>query len=45
MCSWGEAYVLGPNINAPMDPAAAAPAAAAISRAKERAGVAASARH
>lgn len=39
MCSWGEAYVLGPNINAPMDPSAAAPAAAAISRAKERAGV------
>jgi tetratricopeptide (TPR) repeat protein len=40
MCSWGEAYVLGPNINAPMDPAAAAPAAAAVSRAKERAGMA-----
>jgi tetratricopeptide (TPR) repeat protein len=37
MCSWGEAYVLGPNINAPMDPEAIAPAAAAISRAKERA--------
>jgi tetratricopeptide (TPR) repeat protein len=37
MCAWGEAYVLGPNINAPMDPAAVAPAAAAISRAKERA--------
>jgi tetratricopeptide (TPR) repeat protein len=37
MCSWGEAYVLGPNINAPMDPTAAAPAAAAVSRAKERA--------
>ena len=36
MCSWGEAYVLGPNINAPMDPEAIAPAAAAISRAKER---------
>ena len=34
MCSWGEAYVLGPNINAPMDPEAIAPAAAAISRAK-----------
>ena len=38
MCSWGEAYVLGPNINAPMDPEAIAPAAAAISRAKERGG-------
>lgn len=38
MCSWGEAYVLGPNINAPMDPAAIAPAAAAISRAREHAG-------
>ena len=37
MCSWGEAYVLGPNINAPMDPAAVAPAAVAISRAKESA--------
>ena len=36
MCSWGEAYVLGPNINAPMDPEAVAPAAAAISRAKEQ---------
>jgi tetratricopeptide (TPR) repeat protein len=40
MCSWGEAYVLGPNINAPMDPAAVAPAAAAVSRAKERAATA-----
>jgi tetratricopeptide (TPR) repeat protein len=40
MCSWGEAYVLGPNINAPMDPAAVAPAAAAILRAKERAATA-----
>jgi tetratricopeptide (TPR) repeat protein len=29
MCYWGEALVLGPNINAPMFPEAAAPAAAA----------------
>lgn len=33
MCHWGEALVLGPNINAPMFPEAAAPAAAAASRA------------
>jgi tetratricopeptide (TPR) repeat protein len=26
MCFWGIAYALGPNINAPMDPAAVAPA-------------------
>ena len=30
MCFWAEALVLGPNINAPMDPAANAPALAAI---------------
>ena len=29
MCYWGEAYVLGPNINVPMDDKAVAPAAAA----------------
>jgi tetratricopeptide (TPR) repeat protein len=33
MCYWGEALVLGPNINAPMFPQAAAPAAAAAARA------------
>lgn len=33
MCHWGEALVLGPNINAPMFPAAAAPAAEAAARA------------
>ena len=33
MCYWGEALVLGPNINAPMFPAAAAPAAAAAAKA------------
>jgi tetratricopeptide (TPR) repeat protein len=38
MCFWGEALVLGPNINAPMDPAANAPALAAIARAKQLAG-------
>jgi tetratricopeptide (TPR) repeat protein len=34
ICSWGEALVLGPNINAPMDPAANAPAMAALAKAK-----------
>jgi tetratricopeptide (TPR) repeat protein len=34
MCFWGEALVLGPNINAPMDAAANAPALAAIAEAK-----------
>ena len=34
MCYWGEAYVLGPNINVPMDPQASAPAAAAAAKAK-----------
>ena len=33
MCHWGEALVLGPNINAPMFPEAAAPAFAAAERA------------
>jgi tetratricopeptide (TPR) repeat protein len=40
MCAWGEAWVLGPNINAPMMPEAVAPAWAALTRAqslKERA--------
>jgi tetratricopeptide (TPR) repeat protein len=34
ICSWGEALVLGPNINAPMDPAANAPALAALEQAQ-----------
>ncbi|GAB3382244.1 hypothetical protein [Massilia agri] len=38
MCHWGEALVLGPNINAPMFPEAAAPAAAAAARAVALAG-------
>lgn len=33
MCYWGEALVLGPNINAPMFPEAVAPAAAASAKA------------
>ncbi len=33
---WGEAWVLGPNINAPMDAAANAPAVAAIRAAQAR---------
>jgi len=37
MCYWGEAYVLGPNINVPMDPSASAPAVAAAAKAKARA--------
>lgn len=35
MCFWGEAYVLGPNINKPMDPTDAPAAVAAIARARE----------
>ena len=35
VCFWGEALVLGPNINAPMEPDANGPAMAAIARAKE----------
>ncbi|HKO87198.1 MAG TPA: tetratricopeptide repeat protein [Burkholderiales bacterium] len=35
MCYWGEALVLGPNINAPMDAQAIAPAWAAIQEAKK----------
>jgi len=35
MAWWGEALVLGPNINAPMMPEAAAPALAAVAKAVE----------
>ncbi len=35
MCYWGEALVLGPNINAPMVPEANAPALAALEKARE----------
>lgn len=38
MCVWGEAYVLGPNINLPMDEGAVAPAYAAAQKAKALAG-------
>ena len=41
MCFWGEALVLGPNINAPMESAAVAPAVAAVKQASEKAGSAA----
>lgn len=34
MCYWGEALVLGPNINAPMDGASVRPAFEAVSRAR-----------
>jgi tetratricopeptide (TPR) repeat protein len=34
MWYWGEALVLGPNINAPMEPDAVAPAMAAVTRAR-----------
>ena len=34
MCWWGVALVLGPNINMPMDPAAAAPAMEALAKAQ-----------
>lgn len=34
MCFWGEAYVLGPNINVPMEASANAPALAALKRAQ-----------
>ncbi len=33
MCYWGEAFVLGPNINVPMMPEANAPALAALAKA------------
>lgn len=38
MCYWGEALVLGPNINAPMFPQAVAPAYAAATKAVSLAG-------
>ncbi|HYE37777.1 hypothetical protein [Methylocaldum sp.] len=34
LCYWGEALVLGPNINAPMDPGANAPALEAVRKAQ-----------
>jgi tetratricopeptide (TPR) repeat protein len=38
MCAWGEALVLGPNINAPMDTDAIGPAAAALHKAQQNSG-------
>ena len=38
MCYWGEALVLGPNINAPMDAASVAPAFDAVNKAKALSG-------
>src|SRR5262249_62300914 len=38
MCFWGEALVLGPNINVPMMPEAYAPALAAMKQAQALAG-------
>ncbi|MGX2040501.1 hypothetical protein ACWJKU_10275 [Methylocaldum sp. MU1018] len=37
LCYWGEALVLGPNINAPMDPGANGPALEAIRKAQSAA--------
>lgn len=37
MCAWGIALALGPNINAPMDPNAVAPALVAVANAQARA--------
>lgn len=37
MCYWGEALVLGPNINAPMEAKAIAPALAAVEKARSTA--------
>ncbi|MGF1610888.1 MAG: tetratricopeptide repeat protein [Kiloniellales bacterium] len=37
LCYWGEALVLGPNINAPMSPDALGPALLALGKAKEAA--------
>ena len=34
MCYWGEAFALGPNINAPMDASAVEPAFAAVAKAQ-----------
>lgn len=38
MCAFGEALVLGPNINAPMEAEAVAPALAAVRKAQQHAG-------
>src|SRR5919106_6076325 len=38
MCFWGEAFVLGANINAPMEQGAVQPAFVALTNAKARAG-------
>jgi len=35
LCAWGEAWALGPNINAPMAPYAVEPALAALAKAEE----------
>jgi tetratricopeptide (TPR) repeat protein len=35
LCYWGEAFVLGPNINAPMDDSASNPAVTAVSKAQK----------
>jgi tetratricopeptide (TPR) repeat protein len=40
MCYWGEAFVLGPNINAPMEEEAIAPAIAAVRMAAQKAATA-----
>ena len=40
MCFWGEALVLGPNINAPMEASANEPALAALAKAVARKGAA-----
>jgi tetratricopeptide (TPR) repeat protein len=37
MCYWGEAFALGPNINAPMDGAAETPSEVAVGNAQARA--------
>ena len=44
MCFWGEAFVLGANINAPMEEGAVQPAFIALTNAKARAGSASAAR-
>lgn len=38
LCAWGEAYALGPNINAAMPPQAVEPALTALARAEAAAG-------
>ncbi|HRK78114.1 MAG TPA: hypothetical protein PLQ95_06210 [Thiobacillus sp.] len=45
LCHWGEALVLGPNINAPMDQAANVAALAAIGRAQAQASTASPREH